>query len=232
MDINEEIINQLNELKDEEYKEFHKKLCNTKYEILGVRLPLLRDIAKKLSKDNWREFILNSKDNFYEEVMIQALVIGYAKIEIEEVLKYLDIIIPKIDNWAICDSMCNNLKITNKFKEQMWTYITKEIETKEEYSVRFGYVMMLNYFIEEKYINEIFKIIDRNKEEKYYIQMAIAWLLSCIYIKFPNETISYLENSKLDVFTYNKSLQKINESYRVNKEEKDKIKKMKKIKKV
>lgn len=226
--MNSKIKLKLEELSDEKYKEFHKKLCNTKYEILGVRLPLLRNIAKELSKGEWREYILNSKNEVYEEIMLQALVIGYAKIEIEEIKKYLEIVLPKIDNWAICDSMCNNLKIAKIEKEEMWQYMMDKLNTNKEYEIRFSYVMMLNYYIELKYLNKIFEGIENNKLDKYYIKMAISWLISCIYIKYPKETITFLNNCNLDRFTYNKSLQKIIESYRVTNEEKEVIRKMKK----
>ncbi|MBE5821931.1 MAG: DNA alkylation repair protein [Clostridiales bacterium] len=226
--MNKEIKKELEKLADEKYRDFHKKLCNTKYEILGVRLPILRDIAKRLAKQDWQGYILKSKDEVYEEVMIQALVIGYVKTDIEEIKKYLDIILTKIDNWAICDSMCSNLKITKNNTSTMWEYIMQKLNTKKEYLIRFSYVMMLNYYINEDYLQHILKIIDKNKQEKYYIQMAIAWLVSCTYVKFPKQTMEYLNISKLDKFTYNKSLQKIIESYRVSKDEKDTIRKMRK----
>lgn len=226
--MNKEIKEKLLKLADDKYKEFHKRLCNTKYEILGVRLPILRGIAKKIAKDNWEEYIIKSKNEVYEEVMLQALIIGYAKIDIKQTTKYLDIVMHKIDNWAICDSMCNNLKITKKYMKEMWQYMIEKLKTNDEYSIRFSYVMMLNYYIDEKYITEIFKIVDENKQDEYYIKMAIAWLISCIYVKFPQKTIEYLNKSKLDKFTYNKSLQKIIESYRVDEKDKEIIKKMKK----
>ena len=53
--------------------------------------------------------------------------------------------------------------------------------------------------------------------------MAKAWLLSVCYVKYKNETYKFLEKTKLDVWTVNKSIQKIRESLRVTKEEKEKI---------
>ena len=57
--------------------------------------------------------------------------------------------------------------------------------------------------------------------------MAKAWLLSICYIKQKTKTITYLQNNNLDNWTYNKTLQKIIESNRVPKKEKDIIRQRK-----
>ena len=57
--------------------------------------------------------------------------------------------------------------------------------------------------------------------------MACAWALSICYIKFPTKTLAYLKKSKLDNLTFNKGIQKICESLRVDKESKNKLKALK-----
>jgi len=57
--------------------------------------------------------------------------------------------------------------------------------------------------------------------------MAVAWLISMCYVKFEQETLKYLISNDLDNFTYNKALQKIIESNRVDIEKKNIIKNMK-----
>ena len=60
--------------------------------------------------------------------------------------------------------------------------------------------------------------------------MAIAWAISICLIKYYDKTINYLKNnSKIDKWTYNKSLQKAIESYRITKDQKELLKNMKKI---
>ena len=58
--------------------------------------------------------------------------------------------------------------------------------------------------------------------------MAVAWAISVCLIKFYDETIKFLESSDLDKYTYNKSLQKAIESYRITDEQKNILRKMKK----
>ena len=68
----QEYINYLISIKEDKYKEFHSKLCFTKYEILGIRLPIIRKIAKEISKTNYEDFLKLTKSKYYEEVLIEG----------------------------------------------------------------------------------------------------------------------------------------------------------------
>ena len=213
----ENIREKLFELQDLKYKEFHSKLCPNVDMIIGVRVPQLKEIAKQIAKEDYKVFLEEVKDEYYEELALHGLVIGYAKMPIEETFKYLDIFIPKINNWAICDTTCSNLKITKKYMRKMWEFLEKYINSNKEYEIRFAIVMYLNYYLNEEYI-----------DKDYYVQMAIAWLISIAYIKQKDVTEKYLINNNLDKFTQNKAIQKVCESYRVSEEEKLKVRKYKK----
>ncbi|MNP75469.1 hypothetical protein D3C76_1725330 [compost metagenome] len=60
--------------------------------------------------------------------------------------------------------------------------------------------------------------------------MAVAWAISIGYVKLPEHTLTYLNSNTLDDFTYNKALQKITESYRVDQDTKMLIRSMKRKK--
>lgn len=229
--IKEEIKNKLKELADSKYKEFHSGLCPNTENILGVRVPVLRNYAKEISKQYEIEVLLKNIDNeYYEEVLLQGMLIGLSKEkDIEKILGYIKEFIPKIDNWAICDGFCAGLKITKKNKEIMREFIKPYLNSSKEFEIRFGIVMILDYYIEEKYLEENFKIFEHIKNEEYYVQMAIAWAISICLIKYFDKTIDYLKTSKLDKFTYNKSLQKGIESFRISEENKKILRNMKKI---
>lgn len=220
------LINYLNNIGEEKYKDFNSKLVLTKYKMYGIKVPILRDIAKKISKTNIISFLDIVKSNSYEEVMIEGLVISYIK-EVDLCIKYFNKFINKIDNWAICDTCISSMKIVNKNKELFLKQIKKYIESKNEYVVRVGVVLLLNYYIEDSYIDLVFDIIDSINREDYYINMAIAWLVSVCFVKYRNKTFKYLNDNKLNRFTYNKSIQKIIESYRVSLEDKEILRSMK-----
>ncbi|WDV46659.1 DNA alkylation repair protein [Clostridiaceae bacterium M8S5] len=221
------IKQQLIQLADEEYQKFQSKLCPGINNILGVRIPKLRKLAKQIVKEDFRDYIKEAKDDYYDETMLQGIVLGYAKADIDEIIKYISIFVPKINNWAVCDVFCNGLKITNDYKEKMWNFILPYIDSTSEFKVRFAVVMLLEYYIQKEYIDKIFKRLDSIKHEGYYVKMAVAWTVSICYIKFPKQTLNYLKNNELDDFTYNKSLQKIVESTRTCNETKTLMRSMK-----
>lgn len=224
----DEIKKDLFKLADEKYKQFQSNLCPNTNNIIGVRVPILRNYAKDLYKKYQFDELLKNIDNeYYEEIMLQGMIIGLAKKEkIEKIQKAIEDFIPKIDNWAICDVFCSGLKIVKDYKPQMWDFIQKYLKSKKEFEIRFAVVIMLEYYIEEEYVDEILKKLDTTKHEGYYVKMAVAWALSICLIKFYDKTIKYLKISKIDNFTYNKALQKARESYRLTQEEKEYIKKL------
>lgn len=222
-----DLRDKLFELSDDKFKTFHSRLCPNTDNIIGVRLPLLRQLAKEIAKGDWRNFLSNSKEEYYEEILINGLVIAYAKCDVEERLNYIESFVPKIDNWAICDSFCNTLKFVNKNKEIMWEFIQPYLKSYNEFEIRFAVVIILNYYITEDYIDLVLKTLDNIKHDGYYVKMAVAWAISMCFAKFEEKTMAYLKDNSLDDFTYNKSLQKICESLRVDKNTKELIKSMK-----
>ncbi|AAO35972.1 DNA alkylation repair protein [Clostridium tetani] len=224
--MNKKIREEIFELIDEDYKKFSSSLLPNIDNILGVRLPELRKLAKKVAKDDWRKFIDTADNQYFEQIMLQGMVLGYIKTNIEEILLYVAEFIPKIDNWSVCDSFCGGLKFTNNNMEQVWNFIQPFLSSKKEYEVRFAVVMLLDFYINDEYIDKVLKLLDNVNHPGYYAKMAVAWAVSICYIKFPEKTMDYLKNNNLDYFTYNKSLQKICESLRVDKETKKIIKAM------
>ena len=206
--------------------------------ILGVRVPILRDYAKKLAKEYEIHDLLTYIDNeYYEEIMLQGMLIGLENDKdknkdirnIKHILKDIEEFVPKIDNWAICDGFCTGLNITKKHKKEMWDFLQKYVTSDKEFEIRFGIVMILDYYITEEYLEKDFSIFDDIKSDRYYVQMAVAWAISICLIKFYDKTIEYLKHAKIDKFTYNKALQKAIESYRISDEQKAELRKMKKI---
>lgn len=88
--------------------------------------------------------------------------------------------------------------------------------------------MLLDFYIDDEYYRKIYDIVDKNKNNAYYNEMAISWLLSEMLVKYYYDSVEYLKTSKLDKFTFNKAIQKARESYRITKEQKEFLKSMKK----
>lgn len=225
-----EIRQELRDLMDEKYAKFNQKLCpDTKRKMLGVRIPELRKLAQKIAKqDNWNEFLKQADDNCFEEVLLQGLVIAYKKIEMQEKLEYVKWFVPKIDSWAICDTFCPTLKIKPQDLPKVWNFLEPYLHSKQEFEVRFAVIMMLDYYITEEYVDQVLAKLDLVSHQGYYVKMAVAWCLAEIGTKFNEKAMNYLKSENhLDKFTFNKALQKMRESYRIDKEQKEVLKEMK-----
>jgi 3-methyladenine DNA glycosylase AlkD len=160
--------------------------------------------------------------------MLQGLVIGYVKCEIDEKIKYIEEFIPKIKNWSINDVFCSTLKFVEKNREQMYEFISKYVNSNSEFEQRFVAVMMMYYYLNDEYIDRVLKILDGLKNDGYYTKMGVAWAIATAYAKYPEKTYAYLVNgNSLDKFTFNKSLQKMIESYRVSADDKVKLRALK-----
>jgi len=219
---NNEIRANLHAMADGEYKKFIAKLTpNINPDtIMGIRMPQLRAFAKTLAKADWQSYLTNASDDSFEEIMLQGLVIGGVKAELNVILPYVAAFLPKIDNWAVCDSFSTSLKLAEKYPAEMWDFIM-------QYQTRFTVVTILDYYIREEYLKRIFAYFDSIKSDDYYIKMAVAWAVAECYVKLPDGTLSYLENNKLDDFTHNKAVQKIRESRKIDEETRKFINKFK-----
>lgn len=225
------IRKELLELKDEEYGKFQKKLCpDTNLEIIGIRIPKLRNLAKELAEEDYKYYLKSIENKYFEEIILEGLIIGYCKVDIYEKLELIKEFVPKIDSWSITDTFCPTLKIKEKDLEKVWNFIMPYLKSNKEFEVRFAIIMMLDYYITDQYVDEVIECLDKVDNEGYYAKMAVAWTLAEIGIKYYDKLIKYLKgNNKLDTFTYNKTLQKLRESYRISSEQKEELKKMKRI---
>ena len=221
-------IDYLFSIRDLKYKEFHSSLVlDSRYEMIGVRLPIMREIAKFIAKKDIEEYLKVAEDKYYEEVMIQGIVISHIKDE-KVFYKYFLKHIEKIDNWALCDSFCSSVKIVEKYEEKYFSECLKMAVDEREFISRVGLVIILGHFIKEENLKDIFDTLNKITSDKFYINMAEAWLVCEIYTKYPKETEKFLKNNNLNKFTQNKAISKIHDSYRVGKEEKEMLKKYKK----
>lgn len=202
---------------DIEYKKFHSSIVPGIGQLIGIRMPILRGIAKDIAKGDWRGFLLCCRDLYYEEVMIQGLVIGLVKVEYPEFLKLVTDFTDKINNWGICDSFCSGLKSAGKYQDDFFPHLKFFLNSKNPWHIRTGLVIMIFHYMDEGHIGQILSRCDSIRCEHYYVKMANAWLISICYINFPSITLEYLAaGNKLDKWTHNKAIQKIRESRRVS----------------
>lgn len=223
------VDDRLREMADEKYREFHRRLIpGVETVFYGVRVPALRKLARQLAKEDWRGFVELTKDSsVYELNMLCGMVCALAKCDFEEKLEYVEKFIPSINNWAVCDIVCGDLKAVKDNQERMYEFIMPYLESQKEYEVRFAIVILLQYFVTDNYIKDVLKIYDGIRHQGYYVKMAVAWGISICYVKYRDITLDYLNSCNLEDFTYNKSVQKMMESLRVSREDKEMLRSMK-----
>lgn len=222
------VFNELKKLATNNLKNFNEKLIPNTYPIIGVKIPDLRTIAKQIAKEDYINFIEHNPCNYFEEVMLEGMVIGYAKCNIETRLNLLKNFVPKITDWAICDCCVSTYKFVKNNMQLMWDFILPYYNSKKEFDIRFAVIMMLDHFITENYIDNILDQISRFNSLYYYAQMGVAWLLSVCFVKFRDKTFNFLKTCKLDAFTFNKTISKCCESFRVSEDDKQLLKQLKK----
>lgn len=221
-DTYKEFVEFLKSQQDLKYKEFHSGLINTHFCIIGVRVPILRTIAKEILKTDIKKFFEVVGNEYYEEVFIEGIVLANSSEEIID--KYLMNFIKRVDNWAICDSFCSSLKIVNKKQGKYWIYFTGLIDSNKEFQTRVSLIVLMNYYLNDNYIDRVLKIVSSIKSDYYYINMAISWLLSVAIIDYKDKVIELLESRSLCKFVQNKTISKIQDSYRIDKDLKDFVK--------
>lgn len=221
-------IDELKKMQDEKYREFHNKIIGAEVEVIGLRSPIVKDIAKKIAKGDWQGFLAQKKGKYYEETTLRGQVIGFAKADKEIIKEYIEKYTDEINNWGVCDSFIGNLKVIKKEKEYFYPMVKKMAESKDQWKIRFGLITLMSYYIEKEYLDEIFEMCSKVENKEYYVQMGQAWLVSILFIKFRNETLEYLKDNSLDKWTQNKAIQKIRESFRVSEEDKELVKSLKK----
>ncbi|MBQ7503501.1 DNA alkylation repair protein [bacterium] len=207
---------------------FYESIIPNAKPILGVRMKDLRALAKRIAKSDYRRFLDGNPADIFELEMLQALVIGCARDDIEILLDYFGKTVPLLHDWSVCDSLCQNFKIAQKRRAEVYAFISRYFASKAEFEARTAAVMLLSHFLTDEYIDRALAVLDSLCTERYYASMGAAWAVSAAAVKHPERTLAYLRSGacRLDKNTFNKSIQKICESYRISPEYKETVKKL------
>ncbi len=223
----DEIKQRLFALKDEGYKEFHKKLMPTVDEdrIIGVRIPHLRKLSKELSgRCEAREFLAELPHKYYEENNLHAFLLEGIK-DFDECIRETERFLPYIDNWATCDSF--RPPAFKKNRDKLLLKVNEWITSGNTYTVRFAIVCLMTYFLDEAFDKRQLEMVKDASNGEYYVDMAAAWYFATALSKQYECAAEYLEAGKLSDFVHNKTIQKATESFRIEKDTKKYLKTLK-----
>lgn len=222
-----EIIKRLNDMADAGYCKFSSSLIPGSKPLIGVRIPNLRTFAKEIAQNDYQSFLNNVGHDFFEEDMLEGLVIAYMKIDLPAKLEFVKKFVDKIDNWSVNDSFCNSLKDIKDNRSAGYEFLKQYFNSEKEYENRFANIMLMSYYLIPEYIDRVLMVFSEFSHEAYYAKMGVAWAVATAFAKFPEKTMEFMQNWKTDSLTYNMAIRKMCESYRVSKEDKIILKSMK-----
>ena len=194
----EKLEEQLFEMQDLKYRDFHSKLLPgiDKETLIGIRTPMLRKFAKEFAKTpEAEEFLQVLPHRYYEENNMHMMIVTGIK-DYETCLAEVKKFLPYINNWATCDLPAP--KCFAKHREELLPEIRSWIASGETYTIRYGIGLLMSFYLDE----------------------AFAWYLATALAKQWEATIPYLEERRLPEWVHRKTIQKAVESYRITPEQK------------
>ena len=221
------IEKKLFEMRDEKYHAFQAHLMpNVDFErIIGVRTPLIKEYAKALSREEDIEKFLNDLPHkYYDENNLHGFIISRCK-DYEKTVKYVDALLPYVDNWATCDLLSPT--VFKKHRFELKNEINRWLSSDKTYTVRFGIEMVMSHYLDEDFDAGYLEIISKIRSDEYYVNMMKAWYFATALTKQWESALPYIENNALDVWSHNKTISKARESYRITEDKKTYLKTLK-----
>lgn len=225
--VTEEIEAELFSHRDEEYAKFQAKLTPgvSEAEIIGVRTPILRQMAKKWAKRaDVGAFLDELPHRYYDENNLHGFIISEEK-NYAAALDRVDRFLPFVNNWATCDLL--SPKAFGKNRVLLKKEIPRWVADEKPFTVRFGIEMSMSHFLDEDFDESLLALVASVSREEYYVKMMVAWYFATALAKQWKAAVPYLENRVLERWTHNKTVQKAVESFRITEEEKAFLKKLK-----
>lgn len=220
----EEIRMRLYSLQDPEYRAFHSRLMPEvpMEKIIGVRIPLLRTLAKELNREGKGEVVFSSLPHeTYEELNLHGFLIEYIR-DYDSCVKALEQFLPYVDNWATCDMV--SPKILGKHRDRLLEQIKAWIRSDHDFTVRYGLGMLMRYYLDEEFKAEYLELAAGIKREEYYVRMMVAWFFATALYKQYDASVQYLQERRLPQWVHNKTISKACDSQRMTKEQKEYLK--------
>lgn len=207
-----DVINELLKMQDMGYRDFHSKLMPTvdKSKIIGVRVPDLRKLAKRMAgSEEANAFIRKLPHEYYEENNLHAFLLESIK-DFESALSETERFLPYIDNWATCDMFYP--KVFKSNEEKLMPRIDEWIKSGKTYTIRYAIGLLMRMDLKKDHMEAVAGV----RSDEYYVNMMIAWYFATALAKNYPVAIEYLEENRLSEWVHNKTIQKATESYRID----------------
>lgn len=200
---------------DPSYREFNSKLIPGVENVLGIRIPVLRNIVKEMSEEE-REVFLNSLPHNYHEENIMHMIIITEEKDFNKAKEMLLNFLPYVDNWQVSDVGIPKSFKSTKDRESLLEFVKILISKEATYFKRYGIFILMKLFLDDFYNKEVLDMVANIKSEEYYVNMMRAWFFQEAMVKRYGDAIKYLEENKLDRFTHLKTISKCVDSRKID----------------
>ena len=205
---------------NETYAAFNQRIVNTKMQVIGVRVPDLRRLARELAPDMSAADIselLTVQNESFDYVLLCGLLITHARLDDQTAIDLTKQYLPLVDSWAHIDTFVEKKR---RFAGEVWWDFALEcLQGEAEFTVRYGVISLMTNFLDKAHIDQVFAALRGIKHDGYYVKMALAWLYATAAVNFFELTLAELENEHIDAWTRNKAYQKMRESRRFTPEQ-------------
>ena len=219
------VSDRLASLAEPAYADFQAKLIPSvpREKILGVRLPALRALAKEIKGDDAAAFLAALPHGTLEEDLLHAILVGRER-DFETALAEVDRFLPFADNWATTDIL--RPKVFARHANKALPSIRRWLASPLPYVRRAAVGFLMAYCLDGNFDPGILALPAKIPQEEYYVSMMVAWFYATALAKRWDETLPYLFDRRLPVWTHNKTIRKAIESYRVPPERKEFLRKL------
>lgn len=211
-------IDTLRQLPDPTYKNYDSMTCKSSLPTLGVRVSEIRKLAKTIvNNGDGREFVSSAEmDSFDEEILISIVTATIKYDNYNELIKYFDKFLPKIESWFVCDTLCNSFSSIRKYSDKFIGRLEILVQSDDGWFKRIAFTMLMIHYIEEKYLPTIFEFTTKyDDQEQYYVSTAVATLLTTVCSKYPQQCVDYLNKKELGEKTHRRTIERLKKSYKI-----------------
>lgn len=222
----ETLRRQLEEQADLRYRDFVASLVpedNRNRPLLGVRLPQLRRLARRIAREEGPDGVLRLLSDFppeasLDEAMVLAMLPGYlTRCSVQQQLDGLALVVPQLSNWSLCDSCCATCHFVRKHRDEVWLWLQPLLCSPEEYPARFAVVMLLHHYLkEDSWAPQVAEALRLERSRAFYADMAAAWCLCELAIQHPEQAAPLLQEGSLPTRVQTLALRKMRESRRLS----------------
>lgn len=207
------------EAADAEYRIFQSRLIpNVRPErVLGVRVPVLRRLAKTIAGTDAAEAFMRTLPHaYYDEDNLHAALICQMQ-DYGETIDALDRFLPYVDNWATCDML--SPAVLRRHLAALRSEITRWLAATHPYTVRFGIGLLMRFYLDEAFSpDDLAAVAAVREEDDYYIRMGAAWYFATALARQEAATLVWLERGNLSPWVHAKTIRKACESDRIRPE--------------